>query len=125
MLNEDSRKYFNRAFLLSGSAFDFFALSESDHFERIQEFAKIFDREQLIEFLKIANSTDLANLHTLSSFGKTLISPWAPTIENPKTVGAFLTKPLKEIYQSNNAPVMDTMFSFTSQVFQTNCTHFD
>lgn len=116
MLNEESRKYFNRAFLLSGSAFDYFALSELNHFERMQKFSNINDKNQLLEYLKTADSKMLADIDSISSFGKTLIPPWAPTIESPMTKGAFLTKTLEEIYKSDRAPVLDTWFSFTSQV---------
>lgn len=116
MLNVESRKYFNRAFILSGSAFDYFALSEVNHLERMREFSKIDDKAKVVEYLKTADSKLLADIGSINSFGKTLIPPWAPTIESPMTPGAFLTKTLDAIYESDNAPVLDVMFSFTSQV---------
>lgn len=39
-----------------------------------------------------------------------------PTIESSSVVGAFLTKMPEEIYNSNEAPAMDTMFSLTTEV---------
>lgn len=95
---------------------NFFALSQANHLKRMKEFANITDETKLIEYLKTANSSILADFLTLNTFDKTLIPPWAPTIENPSTNGAFITKTPDEIYSSNSAPVLDAMFSFTSQV---------
>lgn len=117
ILNEESRKYFNRAYLSSGTAFTYFALSTGDHLVRMQEFSKINETNDLIEYLKTVDSMTLANCHTMDSIEYRLSSPWAPTIENSKAHGAFLTRIPDEIYNSANAPAMDTLFSFNSQVF--------
>lgn len=112
MLNEESRKYFNRAFLSSCTALSFYALSETSHLQRMKDFSKIDDEAKLVEYLKTKNSETLAN----SFLG--MVRLWVPTIENPNTVNAFITETPEEIYNSNKAPVMDAMFSFNSKV---NC----
>lgn len=116
MLNKESRKYFNRAFASSGSAFSFYALSKDDHLKRMQEFSKINDKDKLIEFLKTANSKELSESQPFS-FGKILYAPWVPTIESSTTKGAFISTKPDEIYNSNEAPVLDSLFSVTSVVF--------
>ncbi|KAG4071890.1 hypothetical protein HA402_006051 [Bradysia odoriphaga] len=115
MLNVESRKYFNRAYLGSSSAFNFYAISKVDHSQQLKEFFKINDESKLIEYLRKTNSDLLSSFYPLSAKGKSLYVPWVPTIENPNTVGAFMTKTPEEIYSSNNAPIMDTMFSIASK----------
>lgn len=117
MLNEESRKCFNRAFLLSGSAFNYYALSENNHLKRIQEYAGIRNQEQLVEYLKTVDGNALAISMMWNHNGMVFNIPWVPTIESPGTPGAFLTKTPAEIYESKDAPVLDTMFSFNSKVF--------
>lgn len=41
---------------------------------------------------------------------------WVPTIEPTCAKDAFLTKTLDEIYSSDDAPRLDTLFSFTPYV---------
>lgn len=113
MFNKESRKYFNRAYLSSGSAFTYFALSSGNHLARMQKFSKINEINDLIEYLKNVSSETLASCHTMDSIGYQLFSPWAPTIENSQTAGAFLTRAPDKIYNSKNAPIMDTMFRYT------------
>lgn len=84
--------------------------------KRMQEYTRIDDAEQLVEYLRTSDSETFANCHTWDSFGNVLNSPWAPTIESPDTTGAFLTKTPYEIYSSDNAPTMDVMFVFNSHV---------
>lgn len=118
VLNLESRKYFNRAYLASGVALDYFALHEPDHLGRLYEFSKTQDKKQLIKYLKSTDSQILAECYSTLDFGNVLVSlPWVPTIESPLTKGAFLTKTPEEILNSNEAPVMDILFSFTSEVF--------
>lgn len=118
ILNEESRNYFQRAFVVSGAALDYFALYEPDHYKRVQECFDIEDKTKLIEYLKSTDSKILAECYATQDFGKLLVSlPWVPTIENPSTKGAFLTKSPEDILNSNEAPMMDILFSFTSEVF--------
>lgn len=125
MLNEESRKYFNRAYLGSSSVLSHYTLSEVDHLQRMKEFSKIDDKDKLIEYLKTTSSDVLSTCHPFSMNGESLSVPWVPTIENPNTVGAFITKTPEDIYNSDRAPVMDAMLSFTSKVIQTpNCITF-
>ncbi|XP_055312128.1 esterase B1-like [Sitodiplosis mosellana] len=120
MLNEESRKYFNRAFAQSSSSLNYYALQKQNHLERMQNFSNIQDKQQLVEYLKAADSAELAKLLKQNEYGKILIDLlWAPTIESPETKGAFITKTPEEIYKSDKAPVMDAMFSFTSDEFVT------
>lgn len=115
MLNVESRKYFNRAFLSSGSAFSYYAFSNVNHLDHMKNCTEIHDREKLIEFLKTVHSNDLDECQTFSSKNANTVS-YAPTIENPGTIGAFKVKSANEMYNSDDPPVMDTLFSFTSQV---------
>lgn len=122
MLNEESRKYFNRAFAMSGTVFNYYALYEPHHLRRMQDYANIEDKNKLIEYLKTTDTNTLANCSKADTLGTTLlVVPWAPTIENPSTKGAFITKTPEGIYNSDKAPTMDAMFSFDSQV---NRAHF-
>ncbi len=116
MLNEESRKYFNRAYLGSSSAFNFYAISRVGHLQQMKEFSKIDEEDKLIEYLKTADSCVLSAFYPPSATGKTLYVPWVPTIEDSNTVGAFITKTPEEIYHSDKAPIMDTMFSIASKV---------
>lgn len=116
MLNKESRKYFTRAFLSSGSAFSYYAFSDRNHLDQMKNCSEIHDEGKLIEFLKTVDSKDLEECQTFS-FKNPNTVPWAPTTESPKTIGAFKTQPPNEIYNSDDPPVMDTLFSFTSEVF--------
>ena len=69
----------------------------------------------LIEKLKITNTTTLSLCHSLPVPGET-DSIWTPTIESEHTPGAFMTKTPDEIYNSGKGPKMDVMISFTLQV---------
>lgn len=116
MLNEISRKYFKRAFAMSGSIFSYFALTEGNHVNRIKECSNINNHDSLMEFLKTSASEILTQCHFTRDWGKTLKPEWTPTIEIPSAKNAFLTQSPDEIYNSAKAPVLDTLFSFTSQV---------
>lgn len=113
MLNEESRKYFNRAYLMSSSAFSFYAFSKANHVDKVKECSGIADNNRLIEYLKTAESSALSKCYRLE---KEFITTWIPTVEPPETVGAFLTKTPDEIYDSDEAPTIDALFSFTFQV---------
>lgn len=116
MLNPESRRYFNRAFALSGSGLGAYAIWKTSQLEQIRECSKIYQKAKLIEYLKTENSTVLLQCQALKA--NRFRSIWIPTIENPRVVGAFMTKMPEETYKSNEAPAMDTMLSMTSQVFQ-------
>lgn len=107
MLNSESRKYFKRVFLMSGSASDWW-FRKGNHTKEIQEClqTKKSDNE-LVEHLKTLNASTLSNCNYL---------PWVTFIENPETPGAFISQTPDEIYKSDEAPIMDTMFGFGSQV---------
>lgn len=116
MLNEESRRYFNRAFVMSSSAFSPYALRKANHVQHLQEYSKISKMNDLIEFLKTSNATILTQSYRYDLFGK-LGLIWVPTIESPNTIGAFITAVPNELYRTGRAPRMDAMFSFTKQVF--------
>lgn len=107
MLNEQSRKYFQRAWTGSGNAFSTYALRRANYVDFVQGCCKIFDINRLTYFLKTTNTTNLVRCYHQA---------WYPTIENPNTKGAFLTKSPEEIYSSDNPPIMDAVFNFASQV---------
>lgn len=117
ILNEESRKYFNRAYAASGSAFNFFALTRENHLERMQECSKAKDSNEMIEYMKTTDSEVLAKCYFDINWGKTIKPKWVPTIEKPGTKGAFITQSPEEIYSSDKPPVVDALFSFASKVF--------
>lgn len=109
MLNEQSRKYFQRAWSGSGNAFSTYALRRANYVDFIQGCSLIFDINRLTQVLKTTNTTNLVRCYHES---------WYPTIESLNTKGAFLTKSPEEIYSSDNPPVMDALFNFASQVIE-------
>lgn len=116
MLNEESRKYFNRVYIGSGSALNDRTFSQENHIERMQNFTKIVNVHKMIEYLKTASSESLDDCGEMNSFGRTLNLSWSPTIENRNRTGAFITQTPKDLYNSGEIPSIDALFSFTSQV---------
>lgn len=110
MLNKVSRALVNRAFYSSGTALDpvFYPWRRPDQLEQMKTCYQINDTAALIDFLKTANS---------SSFTRCTSPIWIPVIENSTACKAFLTDEPENILNSLDAPAMDTMFSFTFQVF--------
>lgn len=117
MLNEESRKYFQRAMVMSGSIFSYFALTEGNHLEKIQKCTPKTDIIETIEYLRTANASDIVRCNFRDDWGKTLKPEWVPTIEPKGTKNAIITQSPDNIWNSKNAPVIDTLFSFTSKVF--------
>lgn len=118
MLNEESRKYFNRGYAMSGSALNYFALTTGDHLERMKKCSDSKDMNKIIEYLKTTDSEELTQCHFRQNWGDVLPkSQWTPTIESPDTEGAFLTQLPEEIYNSSKAPAFDLLLGFDSQVF--------
>lgn len=117
MLNKESRSYFNRAFAASGTAITTNALTKVNHVQQVQECSKIVEMDKLIEYLKTENSNTLIKCPQFEN-PVNLNTIWAPVVESIDTKGAFLTKTPREIYSDpdEGVPIMDTMFSFTSQV---------
>lgn len=101
----------------SGTIFSGTAFNKTTHWQRIPEcFGINDDREQIMEFLKEANSRILSACYPFVYPGQIQMH-WVPTIESQNTTGAFLTQTPEEIFNSKKAPIIDTMFSFTSQVY--------
>lgn len=118
MLNKDSRKYFQRAMSISSTALNYYTLYEPNHLERMQKYSNKQSTDELVEYLKTTDTDTLAKCETTNDFGPILLhSFWVPTIEDPETKGAFITKHPEEIYQSDDVPAMDILFSFNSEVF--------
>lgn len=115
MLNEISRKYFTRAYPISGSAYSSYALLKENHVHKIQNCSQIHDMDKLIEYIRTTDADVLRHCYSYKFPGE-LHPVWVPTIESPNTVGAFMTKTPDEMYSLGMAPAMDTMFSFASQV---------
>ena len=108
MINEESRKYFQRAFSISGSAMQSYVLWTYDREEQLQSCTKTNDKNKMIEYLKTANSSMVLEC---SKPG------WYLTIESPILKNAFLTQWPEEIFKTE-VPIMDAMFSFGSKVKQ-------
>lgn len=126
MFNEESRKYFNRAFAMSGPAFHNITLTRGNHIDRMRECSKFNDTDEIIEYLRTTDSKELTKCYFRKDWGKTNLSTeWAPTIENANANKAFFTQTPEEMFESDEAPVLDTLFSFTSQVFRCSaeCLH--
>lgn len=115
MANEVSRKYFNRAFAMSSSVFSSYAMRKADHVRQIQECTHIADKQELIEYLKTANSSAFITCYSWSFPGEIDLT-WVPTIERSSAKDTFLSKTLEEIYDSEEPPKMDAMFSFAQSV---------
>lgn len=117
MVNEISRKYYNRAYASSSTAFSSYALHKANHVEVVQKCLEINDKNKLVEYLKIADGHEILHqCHMWRTGFGTFSQTWVPTIETPNATEAFLTKSLDEIYNSTEAPIMDTMFSFNAEV---------
>lgn len=117
MLNEESRKYFNRAHAASGTVFNYFgAPPKGNHLERMLECSQTNDQMSLIQYLKTAPAEDLVKCHFAMNWGKTIKPEWGPSIEKEDARMPFITQSLDEIYNSGKAPVIDAFFSFTDQV---------
>lgn len=118
MLSKESRKYFQRAFSASGTAFQPYALTKVDHVQHVKDCLNVTEMDELLKHLKSDDSDTLMNCpHYESSGDFSLI--FAPVIESENTTNAFLTKTPEGIYNDlagEDAPVMDAMFSFTAQV---------
>lgn len=95
MFNAESRKYFNRAYCSSGTAFNPFALREENHIEQVKQCAKTNRIDQMLQYLKTTNYSILANCCMLGYHADGDLYPiWLPTIEDNSTENAFLTKTL-------------------------------
>lgn len=115
MLNAESRKYFDRAIVISFSAFNAYELSATNHLSIVQECAKIYDRDNLVEYLQTSNVSTLVQCAPFDKNEPFLLT-WTPTIESVNTTESFLVEKPENIYNSNEAPSIDTMFGFMSTV---------
>lgn len=110
MLNKESRKYFHRSFVASGTALNSYRFNDNSNVQLMQNCTKIDDMDKIIEYLKTANGSSIAMCNFL---GRAI---WSPTIECINAPKAFLTKTPEDIYMSEkSAPNVDAMFSFNSQ----------
>lgn len=92
---------------MSGSL-NYWKLRKDNHVPLIQKCLQIYNTNpELVDYLKIANYTNLFKCNHLN---------WAVSVENPNVAGGIITKTPEEIYNSENPPVLDTLFSFASQV---------
>lgn len=120
MLNAESRKYFNRAFLSSGTILNYYALSEGNHLARMQKSTQISNITELIEFLKIVDIKTLNEYNSYNGFDKLLSVSWGPTIENDTTTGAFITMRPEEMYALGQVSPIDIVFGFADRVNSKN-----
>lgn len=120
MLNEESRKYFQRAFMISGTALSTATYASSAYgandLQQARQCLQIDDIDRLIEHLKVVNASVIARCFPVQIPGDLSLT-WTPTIESNSTHGAFLTEAPIDIYNSGKAPRMDTMFAFNSREY--------
>lgn len=90
VVNEESRKYFTRAFLSSGSL-SFWNLFIPDSNKKIQKCLGIneMSKDKLLKYLKTANMTILTKCNG---------DNWPLTVESSNAIRQFLTKRPGEIY---------------------------
>lgn len=119
MLNEESRKYFNRAYIASSSALNFHSLRRFNHTKTVQKCSQLENIDEIIAHIKTASADILGACNSTRSMENILLT-WVPTVEPAGAIRPFLDATPEQIYNSNNAPVMDALFSFTSQVFIQN-----
>lgn len=120
MLNEESRKYFTRALVMSGSAYSYFAFTEMNHRDSLVECAHTKDVNQMIKFIRVADVRDLIQCRFEDNWGPTLHPEFVPTMEPKGTVNGLVTEPSEDIWTSSKAPVIDTMFTMANQVIFLN-----
>ena len=113
-LNKISRTLFKRAYFASGSSLNpiFSPWRKPNQMKHIKACLEISDTTALINYLKTAKSSNLFICNEIM---------WSPVIENENAPSPFLTDAPDNILKSCDAPVMDTMFSFTSQVHIVIC----
>lgn len=102
---------------MSGSVYSYFAMTEGNHLHKMQECAGTRDIKQIIRYMRTSDSKDINQCYFKDDWGKTLKPEWVPTIEPKGTKNGFLTESPDKIWASNEAPVLDSLFSFVSQVF--------
>lgn len=108
MLNFESRKYFRRAFMSSGCVSNFH-LRKDNHLPILQECLQMNKTgNELAKFLKTASRLELSGCNYL---------PWIISMESPNAPQPFISQTPAEIYKSDKAPVMDAIFTISSQVF--------
>lgn len=87
VLNEESRKNYQRVILLSGSAFTYASYHDGDHKCLMHEIARNASRpanniEELIEFLKTTPASQIHNFLKDVYYKLPWPLPWAPIIES-------------------------------------------
>lgn len=113
---QQSRPYFNRAFVSGGSAFNSWQFG--NHLQLLQQCSKLTALSQIIQVLKTASIQSVLKCQPTSASK----AEWLPTIESPQTPGAFLTQPPDEYFETDPPLPIHTMFGFNSQeaLIQTN-----
>ena len=99
---------------MSSTGLSAYAIWKASQWEQVQECFKIYEKDEMIEYLKTANCSDLLKCNGLRP--SRFRSIWVPTIESPCVPGAFMTKMPEEMYKSNEVLPIDAMFSMTTQV---------
>ncbi|KAJ6639602.1 Cholinesterase [Pseudolycoriella hygida] len=104
MLNKQSRDYFKRGMVMSGSVFSYFAFTPADHRQKMTECAHTEDVDQMIEYIQKTDYRDLIQCHYEKDWGKTLKPEWVPTVEIETAVNGFLIEAPEDIWISPKAP---------------------
>lgn len=87
-LNDKSKKYFNKAFAMSGTPITYFArMNPGNHTDLINTIAektgtKAQNQSQLMKFLKNVSVKDIIKYSPKANFARTTVFPWGPIIES-------------------------------------------
>lgn len=87
-LSAESRKLLRRAICMSGTAFNYYALSnKNDHLDEMFHFAMETNNtaknyDELVDFLKTVSSDDIIEFTSQREYERTLVAKWAPVIES-------------------------------------------
>lgn len=96
VLNAESRKYFQRLFLMSGTAIDLNAISDINHVDEMYAFATNMSQPaenvtQLIEILQNVPAKQLLDFTSKLDLKKLMMRDWAPVIERTYFTYNFCT----------------------------------
>lgn len=109
MLNRESRNYFHRSFVASGTSLNSYRPNDGAELQLMQRCTQIYDVDKLIQYLKTASSSSIAECNRMGT------AIWSPTVECSNAPKAFITESPDELYTSaETAPIVNAMFSFNS-----------
>lgn len=109
MLNRESRNYFHRSFVASGTSLNSYRPNDGSELQLMQRCTQIDDVDKLIQHLKTTSTSNIAECNRMGT------AIWSPTVECSNAPKAFITESPDALYASGEtAPIVNTMFSFNS-----------